>query len=125
MAKEFVCNIDEKFGDFIIEERGNSSINVRKVAWGEGSAYKLDIRKWLYLEDGTERASKGVTLTDEGADELTGVLAEQGYGDTKRVLKALSKRDDFDNAYNTMNDAEEGIIDEGSDDYYDPKELLG
>ena len=125
MAKEFVCNIDEKFGDFIIEERGNSSINVRKVSWGEGSAYKLDIRKWLYLEDGTERASKGVTLTDEGVDELTGVLAEQGYGDTKRVLKALSKRDDFDNAYNTMNDVEEGIIDEGSDDYYDPKELLG
>lgn len=122
--KEFVCNINKDF-DFIIEERGNSSINLRKVSWGEGSPEKIDIRKWLYLDDGTERASKGVTLTDEGTDELTNVLVDQGYGDTKKIAKSLAKRDDFDQSYLTMEDNDEEDLDDGSDDYYDPKELLG
>jgi hypothetical protein len=120
MSKEFTMDIQEGF-DFIIEEGGNTSINLRKVSWN-GREPKLDLRKWSY-QDGTERAMKGVTLSDDGADELTGVLVEQGYGNTERIIKAISKRDGYNfiaNNFDFPDDNNE--IDDG--EYYDPSELL-
>ena len=119
--KEITMEIQEGF-DFIIEESGNSSLNLRKVGWN-GRAPKLDLRKWSYSE-GEERAMKGVTMSDEGADELTGVLVEQGYGDTKRIAKAIAKRDEYNDVMEHLDDVEEEIND-GSEEYYDPSELLG
>jgi hypothetical protein len=114
--------IQEGF-DFIIEESGNSSINLRKVSWN-GRDPKLDLRKWAY-QDGQERAMKGVTLTDEGADELTGVLVEEGYGETKRLTKAIMSREEYEDVMKHINDPEEDNDDDGSEGYYDPSELLG
>lgn len=119
--KEITMEIQEGF-DFIIGESGNSSLNLRKVGWN-GREPKLDLRKWSYTE-GQERAMKGVTMTDEEADELTAVLAEQGYGNTKRLIKALSKREDYAYAMEHLDDVEEEYND-GSEEYYDPSELLG
>lgn len=119
--KEITMEIQEDF-DFIIEESGNSSLNLRKVGWN-GRDPKLDLRKWSY-KDGTERALKGVTMTDEGADELTGVLVEQGYGNTKRIAKALAKREEYNDVMQHLDDVEDDIID-SSEEYYDPSELLG
>ena len=119
--KEFTMEIMEGF-DYIIEESGNSSLNLRKVSWN-GREHKLDLRKWNY-QDGQERAMKGVTLSDDGADELSAVLVEQGYGNTKRIVKALTKRDEYNEVINHLNDVEEEL-DDGSEEYYDPSELLG
>lgn len=119
--KEITMDIQEGF-DFIIEESGNSSLNLRKVGWN-GRDHKLDLRKWAYT-DGQERAMKGVTMTDEGADELAGVLVEQGYGNTKRIAKAIAKREEYDEVMKHINDLEENN-DDGSEEYYDPSELLG
>ena len=119
--KEITMEIQEGF-DFIIEESGNSSLNLRKVSWN-GREPKLDFRKWSY-QDGQERAMKGVTMTDAGADELTGVLVEQGYGNTKRIVKAITKRDEYNDVMKHIDDVEENIPDT-SEDYYDPSELLG
>ena len=119
--KEITMDIVEGF-DFIIEESGNSSLNLRKVGWN-GREAKLDLRKWSY-QDGQERAMKGVTMTDDGANELTGVLVEQGYGNTKRIAKAISKRNDYNDAMEHLDDIEEEINDD-SEEYYDPSELLG
>lgn len=119
--KEITMEIQEGF-DFIIEETGNTSLNLRKVGWN-GREPKLDFRKWSY-QDGTERAMKGVTMTDEGANELTGVLVEQGYGDTKRIAKALTNRKDYNDIIKHLNDPEVEINDD-TEDYYDPSELLG
>lgn len=119
--KEFTMDILEGF-DYIIEESGNSSLNLRKVSWN-GRDHKLDLRKWNY-QDGQERAMKGVTLSDDGADELSAVLVEQGYGNTKRLIKALTKREEYNDSMNHLNDIEEEV-DDGSEDYYDPSELLG
>ena len=119
--KEITMEIQEGF-DFIIGESGNSSLNLRKVGWN-GREPKLDLRKWSYTE-GQERAMKGVTMTDEEADELTAVLTEQNYGNTKRLIKALSKREDYAYAMEHLNDVEEEYND-GSEEYYDPSELLG
>lgn len=119
--KEITMDIKEGF-DFIIEESGNSSLNLRKIGWN-GREHKLDLRKWNY-QDGQERAMKGVTMTDEGADELSAVLVEQGYGDTKRIAKAIINREEYNDVMKHLDDIEEAINDD-SEEYYDPSELLG
>lgn len=123
MAKErneaFQYEVLEGF-DFIIEESGNSSVNLRKISWN-GRPHKLDIRKYAY-KDGQEQMMKGISLTDDGANELTNVMVEQGYGDTKRIIKALRQREDFNES---MLDKDAAIEDGDDEDYYDPKQLLG
>ena len=120
--KELTMEIKEGF-DFIIEESGNSSLNLRMIGWN-GREPKLDLRKWSYA-DGKERALKGVTLTDKGANELSGVLVEQGYGDTRRIAKALTKREDYEEVMQHLDDPDEDTYYEDSEEYYDPSELLG
>lgn len=123
MAKErnevFQYEVLEGF-DFIIEESGNSSVNLRKISWN-GRPHKLDIRKYAY-KDGQEQMMKGISLTEDGANELASVMVEQGYGDTKRIIKALRQREDFNES---MLDKNAAIEDDDDEDYYDPKQLLG
>lgn len=121
--KEFTMEIEDGF-DFIIEESGNSSLNLRKISWN-GREPKLDLRKWNYNE-GHEIAMKGVTLSDDGADELTGVLVEHGYGDTRRILKALKIRTDYEEAISNIDKTDDinSSYDDESEEYYDPRELL-
>jgi hypothetical protein len=116
--KEITMDIEEGF-DFIIEEGQNTSINLRKISWN-GRPTKLDLRKWSY-NDGTERAMKGVSFTDEGADELSAVLVEQGFGETKRLIKAIKAREDYNGSFSN----DETYVDNESEEYYDPSELLG
>ena len=121
MAKngEFSYEVQEGF-DFIIEESGNNSINLRKISWN-GRPYKLDLRKYSY-KDGKESMLKGISISDEGANELTGVLIENGYGDTKRIIKALRTRENF-----TEEMLEPDYVfedDSESEEFYDPKQLL-
>ena len=122
MAKErneaFQYEVLEGF-DFIIEESGNSSVNLRKISWN-GRPHKLDIRKYAY-KDGQEQMMKGISLTEDGANELTSVMVEQGYGDTKRIIKALRQREDFNKS---MLDKDIAIDDDSDEEYYDPKQLL-
>ena len=119
--KDFVYEIEEGF-DYIIEEGQNTSINLRKISWN-GRDPKLDLRKWSY-SDGEERMLKGISFSNEGANELTAVLVERGYGDTKRIIKALSTRSDF----NGIADISENNVvledDDSEEEYYDPNMLL-
>lgn len=112
--KQITMDIDKDFGDYILEESSNSSINLRRISWNNKD-YKLDIRKWVY-KDGNETALKGITLTDEGANELTIALIENGYGDTDKIKKAISNRDNNNSDLSTINDDET---------YYDPSDILG
>lgn len=122
--ENFKCEIMEGF-DHIIEEGANSSLNLRKIKWGNSTEFKLDLRKWTYSDAG-ERAAKGCTITEEGANELAGVLVEEGYGNTKRILKSLSNRADYNEALNNLDsdDSSEDDIYDDSEEYYDPNELL-
>ena len=120
---EFKFEVDKNFGDHVIEERDNLSIIMRKISWGNSSEYKVDIRKYLYTEEG-ERMNKGISLTDNGANELAKELVSCGYGDTKEIIKALSKREEnLADLINQCNNESEDE-DNGSEEYYDPKELL-
>lgn len=121
MSKEFNFTIQPGF-DFILEEGANTSTNLRKISWNDREP-KLDIRKWSYNE-GEERMLKGCTLTEEGGNELANVLVENGYGDTNRLLKALSKRKDFHGVVDiTENNSDSN--DDNEEEYYDPNLLLG
>ena len=122
--KEFVYDIDDSF-DYIIDEGGNTSINVRKISWN-GKPYKLDIRRYTY-KDGEEKMMKGISLSDEASDELTKVLIDNGYGNTKYIINSLKNRDDFKESLledNNSSDVNNNTDDE-DEEYYDPKELLG
>lgn len=81
--------------DHIISEKGNVFIALRKIKWSEDSDTKLDLRKYITTTDGGERCQKGVCFDDEAADELTKVLCETGYGDTREIIDSIKDRDNF------------------------------
>ena len=120
--KEFVYDIDDSF-DYIIDEGGNTSINVRKISWN-GKPYKLDIRRYTY-KDGQEQMMKGISLSDEATNELTKVLIDNGYGNTRYIINSLKNRDDFKESLLEDNSSDSNNIDDEDEEYYDPKELLG
>ena len=107
--------------DFILEESANTSICLRKISWNDRPE-KLDIRKYTY-SDGREQIRKGISLSDEAADELVHVLTKTGYGNTKKILIGIRDREDFQDSIDNIDTLEE-FEDDGSEDYYDPSELL-
>ena len=115
---EFTYEFQEGF-DYIIEESGNTSSNLRRISWN-GRPYKLDFRKYSY-KDGQEMMMKGISMSEDGASELASVLVENGYGDTRRIIKAIRGRDDFDES---LLDKAVEIDDSTDEEYYDPKQLL-
>lgn len=85
--KEFSYEVDPNF-DYVLEERANTFIALRKIKWGSQTESKLDIRKYRATEEG-EIMMKGCSITDEGANELTKILVEQGYGLDKEIYDAI------------------------------------
>lgn len=85
--KEFSYEVDPNF-DYVLEERANTFIALRKIKWGSQTEAKLDIRKYRATEEG-EMMMKGCSITDEGANELTKILVEQGYGSDKEIYDAI------------------------------------
>ena len=81
--------------DHILSEHGNTFIALRRVKWTEDSDPKLDLRKYVINQDGSERMMKGCSFDDKTADELTKVLVDTGYGDTNELLDSLKQRPDF------------------------------
>lgn len=88
MERPFTYEIDPNY-DYVLEERGNTYIALRKIRWGDRDHFNLDIRKWYATEDG-ERMAKGCSLmSDEGADELARVLISTGYGNEKEICNEI------------------------------------
>ena len=117
-----VGNIDRTF-----DEKGNTFLALRKIAWGEGKPEKLDIRKWYMSSDGEETVGKGVGfLTEEGPHELTRALVEEGYGHTEDVINGIKNRDDFTSSLVKClneNELSEVGVDHTvypAEEYYDP-----
>lgn len=111
--------------DHIISERGNTYISLRKVKWTEDSEVKLDLRKYVTKADGTEQMMRGCSFDDEAANELTKVLVDTGYGDTREIIDSLRQREDFDKSYE---DSINGVSNSDTPDteYFDIRsEMLG
>ena len=132
MSREFVYTVDPEF-DYTIDEKGNTFYALRKIDWGNKGDYKLDIRKY-YASEAGETMSKGVSISDEGADELTKVLLETGYGNDSEiantllenrkgvVARILKKVNESDIPYNWESELEDEAE---MENYYDPEELIG
>ena len=118
---EFKCEIDKEFGDHIIEESGNNCVMVRRISWND-KPFKLDIRKYTY-KDKSEVMLRGITLTDNGADELAHVLVKKNYGKTNKLLYWLKQRNDYESALSNCDELDLDNNEEG-DEYYDPSEIF-
>ena len=125
---DFKYTIVDDF-DHVIDESGNSTLNLRKLYWGDKSDnVKLDLRRYYINEQG-ERLGKGVSfLTEEGPHNLVETMAGLGYGNTRRILDNIKDREDFRPALNSVLGKDSEFYDESAgesdDDYFDPSMLL-
>lgn len=118
------------FKDYNIpfDEKGTTCGTVRLVQWIKGDAEpdedkaKLELRK-IYTSGAEEKVGKGYTFsTKEGPSELVEGLLGIGYGDTKKCIKTLSKRDDFKESVENINIDEDDSNDDG--EMFDMRSLL-
>lgn len=126
-SEDFSYTVEDGY-DYIIEESGNSSCNLRRIKFGDGKDWKLDLRKYFITETG-ERMGKGyVFMTEEGPHNLVDTMTKLGYGNTYNILQNIKGREDFHRTLNTALGKESEFYDEsageGSDEFYDPKSML-
>ena len=117
------------FKDFGIQfdEKNNSFGTIRVAQWYKAGAEpdeskaKLEIRKFSEGPEG-ERALNGYTFsTPEGPHELTEAMVKIGYGDTKKLLKELSTREDFKESVENINSDDDNDSD---GEMFDMRSLL-
>lgn len=117
------------FRDYNVQfdEKGASCGTLRKVQWvKEGNEpdetkAKIEIRH-VSIKDTEEVPLKGYAFsTPEGPDELVKGMIEVGFGNTKEILKAVVKREDFRQAVETI-DQDEDLGTEG--ETFDMRDLL-
>ena len=72
--KEFSYNIEDRIAIISRSADGNNTLELNRISYN-GRPAKLDLRRWLYEEDGSAKMHKGITLSDEEAGELGNVLA--------------------------------------------------
>lgn len=127
MAFDYKVNPDF---DFIFDEKGNTFLALRKIAWSEGSQEKLDIRKYYNSADGKETVGKGVSfITDDGPHELTKILVENGYGYTDEIIEGIKNRKDFmTSLVSILNEEQTSQLEledvDPNEEYFDPVESL-
>lgn len=140
--------------DEIISERGDMFLALREIRWSSSRPFKLDLRHYKSDEEGG-KTLKGVSFTDDDADEIVNALLKNGFGDNESVAEIISserpdlfrllqnievseedvKRDARQRLFSIRAAEDEESDDEGyfshestsSDDvtYYRPEELLG
>lgn len=97
MAQDLIYEYDENSVNEVIEtvQGGNSYIALRKVRWSPNGDFKYDLRRYFMKSDGIEMTGKGISLTDEGIENLTATLVDKGFGDTELLVGSLYHREDF------------------------------
>lgn len=101
------------FEDFniLFDEKAGSFGTVRLAQWYKKGAEpdiskaKYEIRKFSIDKDGsTEVPNKGVTISSkEAMDDLTDGLVDKNFGNTRNILKSVSKREDFKDTLENIN----------------------
>lgn len=118
------------FKDFniLFDEKAGSFGTVRLAQWykrgtePDESKAKFEIRKFIIDKEGTEVPNKGISISNkEGMDDLTNGLVDNNFGDTRHILKSISKRDDFANTVENINKDPD---DESDGELFDMRNLL-
>lgn len=129
--KDIRYTIIDEF-DKIIDEKGNKTLNLRKLSYGDSTNVKLDLRQWYVDENGKEGMGKGTSfLTEEGPHSLVEIMAKEGYGRTKPILESIKERPDFRPSLNSVLNEDDEFYDqtaatgvEEETSFYDPKQCL-
>lgn len=79
----------------IVHEKGNKYVAMRAIKWTPTSEYKVDIRNYALNSDGDEVMLKGISLSDDAADNLTNELIRAGYGNTREIKEMIEAREDY------------------------------
>ena len=119
---------------FIIEEHQNQMKVLQYGVWTSDPPDTFDeedcrweCRTIFVKADGTEQNGKGCSFSNEGINELTNVLVQQGLGDTGIILEGIVNRPDFGTALNkvtgksSINEVEPETVTE----YFNPNDFLG
>lgn len=121
---DFSYTVDKSL-DEVVDEKGNTAVMLRKLAWGDKEP-KIEIRKWFLSEQG-ERPSRGVTFcTEEGPGNLAKALIRNGFGKTEELIGEMKDRKDFEESLakvigkQKVKQAKETEVEE----YFDPREAL-
>ncbi len=121
---------------FIIEENQNQMKVLQKGMWGSKDEpidpfkCKYEVRTMFIDKNGNEVMGKGCSMTEEGVNELTRILVEQGMGNTKDLLEAMSTREDFlQSVKHLLKDtpAAQGLdldLESIDDDYFSPTTIF-
>lgn len=115
---EFSYEVDPNF-DFVIDEKGNKFISLRKIKWGSSDEYKLDLRNYVSNEDG-ERMLKGCTfISEETGHELANVLVREGYGHPDDIVNNIveNRRDIYLSMANHFNNIGQVELRKLADEY--------
>ncbi len=86
---------------WILEEHQNQMKVLQVGMWGKPDEpidpfrCKYETRTVYIGKDGNEIMGKGCSFSEEGINELTRVLVEQGKGNTKDLLTSMSTRPEF------------------------------
>ena len=109
------------------DEKQSSCGTLRLVQWVKNGAEpdeskaKIEIRK-IKIDPEGETKLKGYAFgTEEGPHELVEGMVEVGFGDTKKILKSVRKREDFMEAATTINNDDS---DNGGSELFDMRDLL-
>ena len=73
-------NVIKEFGQ--LSENGKYVKKLRLVSWNNGSP-SYDLRTWIVNEDGSEKASKGLTLSAEELQSLFDLLTEMNEDESE------------------------------------------
>lgn len=133
-GKKSAANLEFKvLGDnrFIVEEDQNQMRVLQYGMWGDKGTdidenkCKWDVRTVFISKDGEEIMGKGTSFTENGINELTRILVEQGKGNTKELLRGMQNRNDFMSSLKHVlkneKDIDVGNID---DEYFDPSSIF-
>lgn len=115
---EFSYEVDPDF-DFVIDEKANKYIALRKIKWGSSEEYKLDLRNYVSTEDG-ERMLKGCTfISEETGHELANVLIREGYGHADDITNDIinNRRDIYLSMANHFNGIGQVMLKKLSNEY--------
>lgn len=115
---DFTYEIDPNF-DFVIDEKANKFIALRKIKWGSSDEYKLDLRNYVSNEDG-ERMLKGCTfISEETGHELANVLVREGYGHPDDIVSNIveNRRDIYLSMANHFNNIGQVELKKLADEY--------
>ena len=115
--------------NILFDEKAGSFGTVRLAQWyKEGTEpdetkAKYEIRKFVVDKDGTgEIPNKGISLSSKDAmDDLTDGLVDKEFGNTRNILKSISKREDFKVTLENINNDPD---DNGDGELFDMRNLL-